>query len=132
MKTIEYSIGPKTLHLYMNGAAMFEIQNIDADAPDDQPDAVTRMMEQTSDGIATLCRIAHILATQGELCRRYLQYSPERIPTEQELQLLLSPMDHLSLRAAVITAINNGYGQPEAGDGDIDIGLAELEKKTKL
>ena len=132
MKTIEFSIGSKTIHLYMNGEAMFAIQALDDGAPEDAPDAVDRMMQNDTDGIRTLCQIAHILSTQGELCRRYLQYSPSRIPTADEPHLLLAPMQLVSLRSAVIQAINDGYSQPDSDDsGDIDTGLAELEKKTK-
>lgn len=132
MKTIEYNIGPKTLHLYMNGEAMFAIQALDDGAPEGTPDAVDRMMKNDADGLRLLCQIAHILATQGELCRRYLQYSPARIPAVEELRLLLTPMQLVGLRAAVIHAINAGYSQPGTDDdGDIDTGLVELEKKTK-
>lgn len=133
MKTIEFHYGPKTLHLYMNGSAMFEIQALDDQNAADQPDVLDRMMENNADGFSLLCKIAHILATQGELCRRYLQYTAQRIPTEQELLLALSPIQMMHLRGAVIRAINDGYGKAEIGDeGDIDTGLAELEKKTKL
>lgn len=131
MKTIEYKIGPKTLHLYMNGDAMFAIQALDGET-DGSADAVERMMANDADGVNLLCKIAHILATQGELCRRYLQYSHSRIPTAEELFLILSPMQIVGLRTAVIQTINEGYSQPESDDdGDIDTGLAELEKKTK-
>ena len=132
MKTIEYNIGPKKLHLYMNGEALFSIQALDDSAPEGTQDAVDRMMNNNADGIHVLCQIAHILATQGELCRRYLQYSPTRIPTAEELRILLTPMQLVGLRAAVIQAINDGYSQSDTDDdGDIDTGLAELEKKTK-
>lgn len=132
MKTIEFNLGPKTLHLYMNGDAMFAIQALDDNTPDDSPDVIERMMSNGADGFRLLCKIAHILATQGELCRRYLQFSATRIPTEEELLLLLSPMQVVALRSAVIKAINDGYTQPGTDDdGDIDTGLVELEKKTK-
>ncbi|MGM9669719.1 MAG: hypothetical protein ACI3VZ_08205 [Faecousia sp.] len=132
MKTIEFNIGPKTLHLYMNGEAMFAIQALD-DTLSDGSDAVSSMMRTDSDGLHMLCQIAHILATQGELCRRYLQYTPARIPTVEELKILLSPMQIVGLRTAVIQAINDGYSQPGTDDaGDIDTGLAELEKKRNL
>lgn len=133
MKTTEFTYGLKTLNLYMNGNAMFAIEALDDDSPADQPDALEKMLENNADGITLLCKIAHILATQGELCRRYLQYTHQRIPTEQELLLLLSPMQLVGLRSAVIRSINDGYSQAGVDeDGDIDTGLAELEKKTKL
>ena len=132
MKTIEFHYGPKRLHLYMNGSAMFEIQALEEQNAADQPDVLDRMMENTADGFSLLCKIAHILATQGELCRRYLQYTAQRIPAEQELMLALSPIQMMNLRGAVIRAINDGYGKTDGDDeGDIDTGRAELEKKTQ-
>lgn len=131
MKTTEFVYGPVKLNLYMNGSAMFEIQALD-ETSEDQRDALDRMMDNTAEGFTLLCRIAQILATQGELCRRYLQHSPRRIPDAQELLVLLSPVQMMALRATVIRAINAGYTQGDSEDsGDIDTGLAELEKKTK-
>ena len=133
MKTIEFSYGPVTLNLYMNGSAMFAVQDLDRDLPDGQPDAIDRMKENTADGFTLVCEIAHILATQGELCRRYLQYTPRRIPDASEMLLLLPPVQILQLRLALFRAINDGYANDETKDGgDIDTGLAELEKKTNL
>lgn len=133
MNTTDFSIGNKKIHLYMNGEAMFAIQDLDDGTPDNSQDVVERMMQNDADGLLMLCQVAHILATQGELCRRYLQYTAERIPTAEELRILLSPMQIVSLRAAVVHAINAGYTQPDTESaGDIDTGLEELEKKTKL
>lgn len=133
MKTLEYTYGPVVLNLYMNGEAMFQIQVLDNELPEGQPDALARMLENSAGGFEALCRIAEILATQGELCRRYLQYMPRRIPSARELLLLLSPVQMTTLRSKVIAAINAGYEQTDdESDGDIDTGLAELEKKTQL
>lgn len=133
MKTIPFTYGPKTLYLYFNGSAMFALEKMDEDLVDGHPETIERMQEVSADGIALLCKVAVILATQGELCRRYLHYSPQRIPSDQELLQLLTPVQMLGLRTAVIRAIEAGWKQTEAeADGDIDTGLAELEKKTKL
>lgn len=133
MKTIPFTYGPKTLYLYFNGSAMFALEGLDKDRADDQPEVIERMQQVTPDGIALLCKVAEILATQGEHCRRYLQYTPERIPSAQELMDILSPVQVLGLRSAVVRAIHEGWTQTESEpDGDIDTGLAELEKKTKL
>lgn len=133
MKTIEFSFGGKTLHLYLNGEAMFALDALNDALPEGSPEIVAQAMENTAEGLGVLCKVAAILAEQGELCRRYLHYTPERIPTERELLLLLSPMQAVGLRAAVFRAINTGYGESHDDDGgDIDTGLAELEKKTKL
>lgn len=133
MKTIAYTYGPVELHLYLNGEAMFALDEMDSGKEDGRPDILERIQQQTADGISALCDVAVILATQGELCRRYLRYTPTRIPTAKELKLLLSPMQMLSLRSAVIHAINDGWTQTDPDDdGDVDTGLMELEKKTKL
>jgi hypothetical protein len=133
MKTIEFTYGAKTLHLYLNGGAMFAVDALDADRPEGERGVLDIMAENTPDGFQALCQVAHILAEQGELCRRYLQHTPNRIPPVEELERCLSPMQLLNLRTAVIRAVNAGYGQPDGETGgDIDLGLAELEKKTKL
>lgn len=132
MKTFEFNYGGKLLHLYMNGTAMFAIQALDT-GREGSSDAIARMTESTPEGVADLLKVSLILAEQGELCRRYLGYSPERIPSEKELLLLLSPLQLALLRNAAVSAINAGYTQHEgSGNDDIDTGLAELEKKTKL
>lgn len=132
MKTIEFNLGAKTLHLYFNGEAMFRANDLDKDREENTPDWISRALENSLEGKRTLCKVAHIMAEQGELCRRYLQYAPERIPTEEELNLLVTPMAIIGLRAAVMKAIDDGYGpQAQDDDGDIDLGLIELEKKTK-
>lgn len=133
MKTVEFTYGGKSLHLYMNGSAMFEIDALDVDLPEGVPDVIERLKANTPEGVADLLKVALILAEQGELCRRYLHYSPERIPDVKELLLLLSPAQLSLLRISVMLAINAGYSQKESGEkDDIDTGLAELEKKTRL
>ena len=135
MKTISFIYGPKTLYLYFNGNAMFAVEALDDGRSDDHPEVLQLMQEMTVDGVTALCKVASILATQGELCRRYLHYTPERIPPGEELLQLLTPVQLLSLRSAVIRAINDGWSQAEKtsdDEEDIDTGLAELEKKTKL
>ncbi len=132
METVEFTYGPKTLHLYMSGDANFRIQALNTDQ--EQPDILDRITKNTVDGTVSLCQVTQILAESGELCRRYLGHSKERIPSAEELQMLLSPMQILSLRASCMKAIRDGYSSDskEEKNGDIDLGLAELEKKTTL
>ncbi len=133
MKTIPFEYGSKKLNLYFNGEAMFQIEALDAQKTENQPEVLERMQQPTEDGFSALCEVAVILATQGELCRRYLQYTPERIPTAKELNILLSPRQILELRISVLRTINTGWSTTSSDEenGDIDTGLAELEKKTK-
>lgn len=130
MKTTPFTYGPKTIYLYFNANAMFAIDELDR--AEEDTDVLEAMQQIGEPGTTLLCKVAVILATQGELCRRYLEYSPERIPTEAELLQVLSPMQILQLRSAVCQAINTGWNQSESSESDdIDTGLAELEKKTK-
>ena len=132
MKTIPFTYGPKTIYLYFNANAMFAVDEMDKSLPEGELEVLEQMQQVDENGTALLCRIAVILATQGELCRRYLQYSAARIPTEEELLQMLTPAQLLQLRTAVCQAINEGWSQTESKeDDDIDTGLAELEKKTK-
>ncbi len=85
MQTVEFSYGPKTIHLYHNSAAMFAIQDLES-PKDGDPSVYDRILANTSAGVSLLCQVAHILAQQGELCRRYLQYTPERVPPAVELE----------------------------------------------
>lgn len=110
---------------------MFRLADLDKDLHEGAPDWLGRLLENTLEGKRTLCKAATILAEQGELCRRYLQYDPQRIPTEEDLQLLLTPMDILALRTTVMAAINDGYSGKTQEQGDVDLGLLELEKKKK-
>lgn len=133
MKTIEFEYGGKTLHLYMNGEAMFSIDALDEDRSEGTAPVLDRISENNPEAVADLCKVAVILAEQGEHCRRYLQYTPSRVPSDQELRMLLSPLQLRGLCAAVYRAVNAGLGAADAdGDDDIDTGLAELEKKTRF
>lgn len=133
MKTIEFAYGGKRLHLYLNGEAMFALDELNEQRGEDLPEIVEQALEQSPAGYDALCQVAQVLATQGEHCRRYLHYEPERVPSARELRLLLSPVQMVGLRAAVLRAIRSGYGDAKSDDsGDIDTGLVELEKKTKL
>lgn len=129
MKTIDFTYSGKTIHLYFNAQAMFAVNDLDMSEDEALVDAIN---PGTPDGAKRLCQVAAILAEQGEHCRRYLEYTPERIPSAEELRTILSPMQLIGLYTAAMQTINDGYDQGKAEDGDIDTGLAELEKKTRL
>ncbi len=132
MKTIEFSMGQKKLHLYFNGEALIQCEALDAGRDKAAPVWLDRIMQNDSEGRETLYAVAGILAQQGEAVRRCLCMDAERTPSADELRLLLTPMQLLGLRASVIAAIDDGYSADDkSGTGDIDVGLMELEKKTK-
>lgn len=115
------------MRLYYNASAMFALQEYTPEGKD----LFDTIVSVDAPGFHALCRTAHILAEQGELMRRYLGYDRERILSEGEINLLMTPADYLGLRTAVVQAINAGYASDRKSeeDQDVDIGLLELEKK---
>ena len=105
MKTIEFSYGGKKLHLYFNGAAMFALDDMNEGRSEDQPKVEDEMQSISPQGFDALAKVAVVLAEQGELCRRFLQYPRSRVPAADELLQLLSPVQMLGLRSAVLKAI---------------------------
>lgn len=127
MKTTDFTYGEKTIHLYFNSQAMFEVNELEKN---EEESLVDSLDPASPAGVEKLCDVTSILATQGEHCRRYLQYTAERIPPAEELKTILSPTQMIGLYTAVLKTINDGYDQGKVESGDIDTGLVELEKKT--
>jgi hypothetical protein len=74
-----------------------------------------------------------MLSEQGELYRRYMGHEPGGILKIEGGGLLLSPVEAISLRTAVLESISRGLlREVEPGaDEEIDLGLEELAKKTQ-
>jgi hypothetical protein len=82
--------------------------------------------------LAACCELAEMLSEQGELYRRYMGHEPGGILKIEGGGLLLSPVEAISLRTAVLESISRGLlreVEPEAGE-EIDLGLEELAKKN--
>lgn len=75
---------------------------------------------------------ARKMAEAGELAKRYAGHTPQKIPAEQELGMVISPFEYVELQNAVVSAIGLGYMRDVENKDEIDLGLMELEeKKTK-
>lgn len=83
------------------------------------------------EGFDALCWMAAELSRQYELYRRYQGETPGEYLTEQAARAEIMPRDLLRVRSEVIDAIFAGLYREEEQEKEIDLGLAELQKKTE-
>lgn len=118
------TFGGEEYHLLFNAAVMFAEQEQFSEGG---------MIEDTSknsaDGLDALARAFCLLAEQGELARRSEGYEPRPIPRPDTVRPHIGPYDVLDMRKAVIDAVVTGYKR-DVPDEEVDLVLAELEKKT--
>ncbi len=127
MKDVEFAFNGQVLHLYLNGAALFDFY--DKFGSDKEiPDVVAG--ESRASFLAT-CWLLQKLSEQGELARRQLGHTPEPIPAMGQLTALLGPLDVLRARRAICSATRLGLSMEHAPKREYeDLGLLELQKKT--
>lgn len=124
---IKVRAAKKDLYLLYNGAALFELQETHGD-----PQAlIDALNDRSKKGFEALCHIVAVLAEQGELMRRYIGHTPTEIPKESDLAVAITPLDILALVPAASSAIIKGLSREETEGEEIDLGLAELQKKTE-
>lgn len=115
----------KEYPLLFNGTAMFSTRDICG-----EKGVVEVTVDDTVAAFEVLCKVAVIMAEQGELLRRWEGHDPQEILTENELRLTITPRGILALKKAVAEAVTEGYRREiKDENGEIDLGLAELNKK---
>lgn len=131
MKTTEFTLQGKTYYLCLNAAALFAIYDRFPEAES----AAEPLSAPGKRGFEAVCAYLAILATHGELVRRFEGYDKGEMPTEGYFREMLSPMDDVAARAAIRRAIALGFGREVADeekqheDGAVDLGLQELNAK---
>lgn len=131
MRTTKFTLQGKTYYLCLNAAALFAIYDRFPEAES----AVDPLSATGKRGFETVCAYLAILATNGELVRRFEGYDKGEMPTEGYFRAMLSPLDDLAARAAIRRAIALGFGREVADeenqheDGAVDLGLQELNAK---
>ena len=128
MNTVDFDWNGQTLHLLLNGTALFDIFDRY------RSDAEILELIDGSDKKSYLntCWILYKLAEQGELARRFLGHDHERYPTAERLAALTMPLEVPKARRAISRALKLGFGMlhPENPDSEfVDLGLLELQKK---
>ena len=96
--------------------------------------ALEAIEQDTRESFAATCAIAAVLAERGELLRRRLGYDPGAIPEKDDFLLMVRPFEIVTLKRAIMTAIELGYGREvtSPADDEIDEGLAGLNQKKNL
>lgn len=125
MRSVTTEWQGKTYHLLYNGRAMFAAR----DALGDQ-DIIAALTQPGAAGMQATVQAFCILAEQGELVRRMDGHAHGSIPDADDVAARIMPDELIELQQAVVNAVMRGYhrDQPEE---EIDLGLAELQKKTE-
>lgn len=129
MKTAKVTLADATYYLAFDGEAMFTLRD---DFGGTQL-ALEAIEQDTRESFAATCAIAAVLAERGELLRRRLGYDPGAIPEKDDFLLMVRPFEIVTLKRAIMTAIELGYGREvtSPADDEIDEGLAELNQKKQ-
>lgn len=130
MKTAKVTVADATYYLAFDGEAMFTLRDIYGGTQL----ALEKIEPDSRESFTETCNIAAILAERGELLRRRLGYDAGVIPEKDDFLLMVRPFEIVTLKRAIMQAIELGYGREvtRPGGEEIDEGLAELnQKKTK-
>ena len=94
----------------------------------------TKALEPSVEGWKNCCWLAALMASQGELQRRYLGHEPRKMITVEDLRLSVMPADAIRLRQAVRDAMEQGF-QRDIPDQDpveeVNLVLMEREETEK-
>ena len=105
MKTAKVTLADATYYLAFDGEAMFTLRD---DFGGTQL-ALEAIEQDTRESFAATCAIAAVLAERGELLRRRLGYDPGAIPEKDDFLLMVRPFEIVTLKRAIMTAIELGY-----------------------
>ena len=127
MKTVEFTLCGQTYSLILNGAALFDAYDLFGD----KGDLLERVGGTSRESFDNTVWLLVKLAQQGEAVRRLQGEEPRPMLTAEQAARLMSPVDVVRARAAIRAAFAIGF-EREAPDEEqeIDMGLAELQKKT--
>jgi len=129
MKATIVKIGGTEYYLAFTGTVMFEIREKYGGAEE----LLEQFKGDSRESFNIICETIALLAEQGEMTRRHLGYDHNKIITAEVIQNLVQPSDIPVFINSIIRAIELGFGReinPE-DEGDIDLVLAEIEKKTR-
>ena len=104
MKTAKVTLADATYYLAFDGEAMFTLRD---DFGGTQL-ALEAIEQDTRESFAATCAIAAVLAERGELLRRRLGYDPGAIPEKDDFLLMVRPFEIVTLKRAIMTAIEAG------------------------
>lgn len=125
-KTVSVMYGGKEYFLAYNAWAMFQIQDL---CP--EKGVMEVLAAQDGDGFSLFCKAAEIMSEAAEKIVRYEGKETKRTLDGEQIISMARPVDILELRRAMLEAVAHGYGREVNEEKEeIDLGLAELQKKT--
>ncbi len=110
--------------LAYNAWAMFQIQDLSP-----EKEIMEILADQGNDGYPLFCKAVEFMSEAAEGIGRYEGKAARKTLKSEQVMNLARPMDILELRQAMLEAVVHGYGR-EVEEEVIDLGLAELQKKT--
>ncbi|MCI8506903.1 MAG: hypothetical protein HFI67_12045 [Lachnospiraceae bacterium] len=124
-KTVPVAFGKKQYHLAYNAWAMFRIQDLS-----EEKEVMEILAARGIGDFSLFCKAAGIMSEAAERIRRYEGEREQDTLAEEEIFNTAQPIDILELKRAMLEAVAYGYGRELGGEEEIDLGLAELQKKT--
>lgn len=128
MKIVPFEIGGRVVHLCLNGQVLFDFY----DKFGYGESITTHWDKKTKQTFDDVCWMLAKLSEQGELVRRWQGLDRCPIMIEQFFRANIGVRDVPRAWSAVLRAIDAGFEREEKDKRqDIDLGLAELQKKTE-
>lgn len=124
MKFTKWTFDGKDYYLSYNVMAVHQIYDLGIE------DLSAVISDRGAKAFEQVCRAAEIMIQQGELIRRYLGYDPGNVITAENLMLMLTTGEDISLRGAMMAAVLEGLRSETDERQEVDLGLLELQKKT--
>ena len=91
--------------------------------------ATTKALEPSVEGWKNCCWLAALMASQGELQRRYLGHEPRKMITVEDLRLSVMPADANRLRQAVRDAMEQGFQRDIPDQDPVEVNLVLMERE---
>ena len=134
MKHIDFEFDGRTYALSFTAEALFTVYDKFGASSDIL--ASTHVLEPTAEGWRNCCWLAALMASQGELQRRSMGETPQRMVSMEELRTGFMAAESVHLRQAVRAALEQGFHRdvPHEEEDEVNLVLQareEAEKKTK-
>lgn len=132
MKHTDFELNGETYALSFTAEALFTVY--DRFGVTDDILSATKCLEPSAEGWKNCCWLAALMASQGELQRRYQGYDRKPMVTMEQLRTGFMAAESLDLRKAVRAALEQGFSRSAAVDSEaqeVNLVLRERETATK-
>ncbi len=125
MRHVTFPIAGQKYGFLYNAQAMFELEETYGE--------IEKIMEiaQSKKEPRKVLHICEVLSIQSECALHAMGQKPYKTFMVKDIFPLLSPRDFFKLKTIIAAAINSGLTQEIEHEGEIDLGLLEIQKKTE-